>query len=104
MSLRIGFPFCTRCLGYSSGGSFCFAAVTKKWQAIFSPRIQHFRLLRSQCRTQRGSAQAGNGALDRQHRGPGDAQDLTSPAVEAAGDSQGIDELDADQAERLLTT
>ena len=47
-------------------------------------------------------AQPGDGTLDRQHGRAGDAQHLAPPAVEPAGDSQRIDELDADETERLL--
>ena len=63
---------------------------------------QHFGVLGGERGTQRCAPQAGDRALDRQHRWAGDAQHLAAPAVEPTGDSQWIDELDADQTEGLL--
>ena len=43
-------------------------------------------------------------SFDREDGRRGDAQNLAASTIEAAGDPQWIDELDTDQAERLLAT
>ncbi len=64
---------------------------------------QHFGSLGGQGRAQRSATQAGDRPFDREHRWAVDTQYLAPAAVEPADHTQRIDELDADQSERLLT-
>ena len=64
---------------------------------------QHFGRLCGERSAQRGTAQAGDRTLDRQHCRTGDAQHFATASVEPTHDAEWVDELDVDEAERLLT-